>query len=79
MRGRRRFIFALSENPSKEWIEFFELACRRSNDRGWPPAEIWLGELSIEILLDDRDHVHSYLSERFHEANEWLRLNDAPR
>ena len=78
VRGRRRFVFALSENPSKHWIALFDLACKRSFDRRWPPAEIWLGELAIEILLDDRDHLHAYLSERFKEANEWFERGEAP-
>jgi hypothetical protein len=34
--------------------------------------------VAIEILLDDRDHVHAYLSERIKEANEWLDRGGSP-
>ncbi|MEO6325240.1 MAG: hypothetical protein ABIT01_04405 [Thermoanaerobaculia bacterium] len=79
LRGRRRFVFALSENPSDAWKSMFELACKRAAGHRWGPAEIWNGELAIEILLDDRDHVQAYLADRFREASDWVSRGGVPR
>ena len=69
-RGHRRFIFTLSGNPSEEWKEYFAQVCRRTGGARWHHPEVWHDELSIDILLDDREHVRTYLAECIEHANE---------